>query len=181
MSERIKKYQKKIYDLGIKNIKVDGVHGQLTNMFVLGIQHSVGIKEDGIVGNITLRAIENLRKSIETKHFKRSEFKCKCCGYVKNIPISLLIYLETIRRYFNEKPVVISSGYRCEQHNTHVGGGEYSQHLKGKAADLYVIGVNAYKVYRFCNEFIFMYNGGVGRYSSFTHIDVRNKKSRWSG
>ena len=35
------------------------------------------------------------------------------------------------------KPILVSSGFRCEEVNTLVGGAHNSQHLKGEAADIY--------------------------------------------
>ena len=43
--------------------------------------------------------------------------------------------LEPLREHFNE-PVIISSGYRCNELNRLVGGVRNSQHLTGEAADI---------------------------------------------
>ena len=43
--------------------------------------------------------------------------------------------LDEIRESYNH-PIIISSGYRCEQLNKLVGGEKYSYHLKGLAFDL---------------------------------------------
>ena len=37
------------------------------------------------------------------------------------------------------KPIMVSSGYRCEKLNKAVGGAAKSQHLTGKAADIMVV------------------------------------------
>jgi uncharacterized protein YcbK (DUF882 family) len=59
-----------------------------------------------------------------------------------------------------------------------VGGARGSQHLYGRAADIVVKGVKPSVVADYC-EAIGM--GGIGRYTTFTHIDVRDKKARWQG
>lgn len=46
-----------------------------------------------------------------------------------------------------EKPVIISSGYRCPELNKLVGGAKNSQHMKGEAADLHM---NSYKDAKRC-------------------------------
>jgi len=46
------------------------------------------------------------------------------------------------------------------------------------AADITVTGVDPEKVADYAEELLGN-TGGVGRYDSFTHIDVREKKSRW--
>ena len=43
--------------------------------------------------------------------------------------------LEPLRQHFGE-PVIISSGYRCNQLNVKVGGAYASQHTLGEAADI---------------------------------------------
>lgn len=43
--------------------------------------------------------------------------------------------LEPLRRYV-DRPLIITSGYRCERLNQAVGGVPTSQHLKGEAADI---------------------------------------------
>lgn len=47
--------------------------------------------------------------------------------------------LEPLRSAMNE-PIIISSGYRCEQLNRAVGGVSNSQHTKGQAADICIDG-----------------------------------------
>ena len=52
--------------------------------------------------------------------------------------------------------------------------------LYGKAADIKVSGVAASVVADFA-ETLMPSTGGIGRYSTFTHVDVRKVKSRWNG
>lgn len=111
-----------------------------------------------------------------TKHFSRSEFSCKCCGKSK-VSNELLAVLELVRSHFGE-PVVITSGYRCPEHNKAVGGAPNSKHLLGVAADIHVKNTDSSKVYKFLND-IFPDVYGIGLYSNWTHIDVRKKKARW--
>ena len=49
--------------------------------------------------------------------------------------------LQPIRNHFM-KPMIISSGYRCEELNTKIGGSKTSQHVLGQASDIEVIGVS---------------------------------------
>lgn len=82
-----------------------------------------------------------------TKHFKSWEITYSYIAEQNNIDntptdetiIENLNYtlqrLEEIREGYN-KPIVISSGYRCEELNELVGGEEDSYHLKGLAVDL---------------------------------------------
>lgn len=76
-----------------------------------------------------------------TEHFAESEFACRCCGTlpITGISMALLLGLERLRLRIN-RPINISSGYRCPDHNRAVGGVWNSQHVKGTAADIYVDG-----------------------------------------
>ncbi len=76
------------------------------------------------------------------------------------------------------KPITITSGYRCPAHNKAVGGAKESQHLLGKAADIVVKGMSPATVAEHAEAIGF---GGIGRYATFTHVDVRAGRARWSG
>lgn len=113
-----------------------------------------------------------------SKHFKRSEFKCRC-GKCRSIAVDyeLVIVLEDIRRHFNS-PIRITSAYRCDEHNREVGGAFNSMHLTGKACDIVVKNVEPSVVQRYLiNTYKDSY--GIGCYDKFTHIDVRDNKARW--
>ena len=114
-----------------------------------------------------------------SKHFSRSEFECQCgCGG-NTVDVELLRVLEDVRTYF-DKPIVINSGFRCDSHNTAVGGSKLSQHTRGKAADFRIIGVSEEEVVSYLEE---QYPNayGIGVYQGRTHVDVRKEKARWVG
>lgn len=54
--------------------------------------------------------------------------------------------LQPLRDYYN-KPVVITSGYRCGKLNKLIGGVNHSQHMKGEAVDLVVLGEDLKSVF----------------------------------
>lgn len=113
-------------------------------------------------------------------HFTTWEFCCKHCGTMPNqgIDPALLEVLETVRAQFGGRPVTINSGYRCPTHNAAVGGVEDSQHVEGKAADFTVADVMPSKVYAYLDP---VHEGGLGKYDTFVHVDVRGTRARWSG
>ena len=117
-----------------------------------------------------------------SKHFKSDEFKCKCCGGLppQGISPKLINLLEEIREDLGSS-IVITSGYRCEHHNTKVGGAKKSQHMDGIAADIKVTGINAHDVYTYLSEHFDDKVGGMGKYKSWTHVDVRDNRARWVG
>lgn len=113
-----------------------------------------------------------------SKYFSDYEFKCHCgkCDLIEP-PKELLEILDDVRAHFG-RPTTIMSGHRCKAHNDAVGGAKRSQHLLGIAADIIVSGVapakvQAYLLYKYPNTL------GIGKYSYFTHVDVRSWKARW--
>lgn len=114
-----------------------------------------------------------------SKNFRVREFRCQDGSDVVFIESDLVDILQKIRDHFG-KAVTITSAFRTASHNKKVGGATYSQHLYGKAADIKVSGVAASVVADFA-ETLMPSTGGIGRYSTFTHVDVRKVKSRWNG
>ena len=108
-------------------------------------------------------------KSVST-NFKVSEFKCQDGSDTVYISPELVKVLQQIRDHFG-KPVTINSAYRTEAHNKKVGGAPYSKRKYGMAADIKVQGVTVLNVCKYAASI--MQGGGVGRYESFTHVDVR--------
>ena len=112
-----------------------------------------------------------------SSHFYRKEFACKCgCGG-DTVDVELLRVLDQLRMRWMA-PVIITSGYRCAAHNAKVGGAPDSQHLVGKAADIAVRGISAETIADYLDD---QYPGryGIGRYPTWTHIDVREREARW--
>ena len=116
-----------------------------------------------------------------SKHFKKREFACKCgCGLGLNdgdVNPELIEVLEDVREHFG-RPVVINSGLRCKEHNARVGGAKMSQHLFGTASDIRVQGVEPSVVHKYLIE-KYPDKYGIGKYKTFTHIDVRDYKARF--
>jgi uncharacterized protein YcbK (DUF882 family) len=112
-----------------------------------------------------------------SKHFDSNEFKCRCCGMLHpdGVPSALVAELELIREHYG-KPVHINSGYRCPDHNRACGGAMRSQHMAGQAADFWIKGVRPADVWFDLNQ---NHEGGLGKYKTFTHIDVRGYRARW--
>ena len=109
------------------------------------------------------------------EHFKASEFQCKDKSEYLLIAPELLETLEKIRKHFNS-PVIINSGYRTPNWNSKVNGAPNSYHCKGMAADIVVKGHSSREVAKYADSI--MANGGVIRYTNFTHIDIREEKYR---
>ena len=83
----------------------------------------------------------------DIQYFKRDEFRCKCGGkYCNGYPVeinhTLIRVAERAREHFG-KPIIVSSGIRCNRHNSSVGGVSNSRHKLGKAMDFHVQGMSA--------------------------------------
>lgn len=115
-----------------------------------------------------------------SEHFSEEEFHCHCgkCTF-PGVKPELIDLLELIRDHF-DTPVHVVSGYRCPAHNATVDGAKLSQHVVGKAADIRLKGVNPADVASYVEQ-VYPNTYGVGRYRTFTHVDVRKQKARWKG
>lgn len=110
-------------------------------------------------------------------NFKVKEFACLDGTDTIFVSDELVKVLQSVRDNFG-KPVIINSAYRTETHNKKVGGSANSQHKYGMAADIRINGVSPKTIATYLNK-LMPDRGGIGVYSSFVHIDVRTKKSRW--
>ena len=131
--------------------------------------------------------IKRFKKGVSTQlsaNFRSVEFDCRgvgCCDETL-VDMQLVEYLQKIRDHFG-KPIIISSGYRCERHNRSVGGATASKHKAGMAADIMIAGVSPSEVAKYAESIGVK---GIGLYETakdgyFVHIDTRVTKSFWYG
>ena len=111
-------------------------------------------------------------------YFTRQEFACKCggrygngcTGFPDTVKWNIVRSLEQIREHFG-KPVTITSGLRCKEHNSANGGVYNSYHMIGQAADFIVSGVSESTVVAYCisslPEYKYAYDGG-----GYVHLEV---------
>lgn len=86
--------------------------------------------------------------------------------------------LNEFRRYIG-KPIIVTSWYRDPVTNRLVGGARNSFHLRGLATDIVVPGMSGFQVGWKAQEF--GWQGGIGFYAGFTHLDSRGYRSIWYG
>ena len=79
--------------------------------------------------------------------------------------------LDFVNSYYPGKTINVTSGWRSTANNAREGGVNNSQHLYGRAIDFTISGIPAYKVYATASASNMF--KGVGKYSTFTHVDVR--------
>ena len=111
-------------------------------------------------------------------HFFRDEFACRCgCGF-DTVDSKLVDLLEYIRHEAGH-PIKINSGCRCELHNRTINGSVRSQHLIGRAADIWVDQPN--KIYNLL-DLAYHDRYGIGVYEWGLHVDTRSGgPARWDG
>lgn len=132
-----------------------------------------------------------------TPHFDSAEFDQRAWSggprveypkdWIKDRLTPLCLALELIRTELGGKAISILSGYRSKAFNTSIGGARLSMHVAGRAADVRVSNVPAWKVHdvilRMSEQGLIPAVRGLGRYPSFVHVDVRPtvRLVRWDG
>lgn len=143
----IKTRQRYLKDLGFYKGETDGHAGPLTRQAYKSLQSAYFARakdKDGYYGpntDILLKSVWNCK---DATNFKVTEFKCKCgskycTGYPAVVDKNLVDNLQKLRDKYG-KSITVTSGLRCKTHNQRIGGSATSNHLKGKAADIYISG-----------------------------------------
>jgi len=101
------------------------------------------------------------------KYFKDSEFACPCCG--ANEMDKTFVERLDLARDIAGVPFVITSGFRCEKHNSEVGGKKDSAHLKGLAVDIKC--ATSHDRNRMIRAFALMGFKRFGIGKTFIHVD----------
>ena len=124
-----------------------------------------------------MQMLNQINDIIIAPYFNLSEFACPCCNRVMLHP-KLLVKLIELRKIL-ERPIHITSGYRCSRYNDQIGGIINSYHCIGLAADIKVKDINLITLLEVCENIDFT---GIGFYEkkNFLHLDVRpTKRIRW--
>ncbi len=104
--------------------------------------------------------------------FTEDEFRCKgshCCSGQAHMDPEFMDRLQELRNRCGF-PFVITSGFRCPDHNAIVSStGRHGPHTTGKACD---IAVNGQKRFAILREFHGLGFKGIGIARSFIHLDI---------
>jgi uncharacterized protein YcbK (DUF882 family) len=106
-----------------------------------------------------------------SKYFTAAELQCQCPRKENGIDPNFVKRLDELREKFG-LPLVISSGYRCPEHNAAVGGVPKSQHMQGIAADIYTAKMNSVDKYRLL-QCVLSLGFTVGVKFDLLHVDTR--------
>lgn len=121
------------------------------------------------------------------RNFTHTELMCRCgCGQMmmQDEFMRKLVILRTQLGF----PLPVSSGYRCPTHNTNISStGPSGPHTTGRAVDIAIHGMNAYRLIQAALESHAFTGIGVhqkGPYKGrFVHIDDLDNSTRpwiWS-
>jgi uncharacterized protein YcbK (DUF882 family) len=120
-----------------------------------------------------------------TKNFRLSEFYCKCgCTMPLHVVphiVTLAHQLQVLRDHI-QRPITITSGYRCVQRNIDEKGSLKSRHLIGMAADIKAVRMPPKVMMSIIEDLqngFFMKLGGLHAYRTWTHYDTRGTRKRW--
>ena len=92
--------------------------------------------------------------------------------------LDLICYcLQPIRDILG-KPIIITSGYRCQEVNKLVKGSSNSQHTKGQAADFIIKGVPVADIVEIIEKSNIEYDQLINEYDKWVHISYLHKKNR---
>lgn len=187
--------------LGYYDGKVDDIWGNGSAQATRDFQQASGLGIDGIFGDGTLAAAKEAVMNdcfkeqdrpveppapetggdfwAEIVGFTRNEFACPCprCGGFPVAPAERLVRVAVqIREHFGGKPVIVSSGVRCQSHNAELpGSSPTSRHMRGLAMDFAIRGVPVGQVLAYTRQLVAQ---GVVRYTyemkgtGYVHIDV---------
>ena len=119
-------------------------------------------------------------------HFNAREFRCSCGGNHETLIASELVdKLEALYTALNCSKIIVTSGYRCPEHDKAVGGTSSGQHTKGNAADVCCYGQDGQPISSktICCKAQDLGFTGIANITSsyqYTHLDVRTGY-RWLG
>ena len=92
--------------------------------------------------------------------------------------LHLIVFcLQPIRNLIN-KPIIITSGYRCANLNKILGGAVNSQHLNGQAADFIVKNMTPEKIINIILKSDIKFDQLINEHDKWVHISYNKEKNR---
>ena len=116
------------------------------------------------------------------KYFSEDELACKCGKCETEMDDEFMDNMVELRERA-DFPFIVTSAYRCFDHNEAIGGHPGSRHLTGEALDILCFGKEAQTLLDLAKEHGM--NGiGVSQKGAFgnrfIHLDGRTKPAVWS-
>ncbi len=133
------------------------------------------------IQNLNLRNITP--RMVLAPHFKARGHIHNCLppkSYWENMAPTLKVIDKMVTR-IGAPLREITSAYRSPRYNRAVGGKSRSYHMRNMACDIQLQGISPYHVAYVAKQLRNQgfYKGGIGRYSSFVHVDTRGMNVDW--
>ena len=116
-----------------------------------------------------------------SKNFSKLEVQCPCSCGLDNISPALIEKLQKVRDIIG-RPIIITSGVRCELYNTSIKASLNSSHIPdehgiGKAVDIACLNSkDRYELVEVAQKFFKRIGISGGAYGGFIHLDVDRSK-----
>lgn len=187
--------QNHLKSLGYYEGGVDGIYGHLTGQAFAHWKADNYLIEPLLIGPSSWELLRKHSNSIVKIDWK--DFNCKVSDYfsvkevthndkrripqsdsIKQNIILLANELDNVRSAWG-KPIGVTSWYRPPAINAAVGGVPNSQHITGKAADIYPINGDIWAFQKWLDS---RWNKalGYGAKKGFVHVDLRPGRLRWN-
>ena len=116
-----------------------------------------------------------------SKNFSKLEFQCPCSCGANKISSVLIEKLQKVRNIIG-RPIVITSGVRCEFYNASIKGSMNSSHIPDEyeiGNDVDIACTNSkdrYELVEVAQKFFKRIGISGGQYGGFVHLDVDRSK-----
>jgi putative chitinase len=88
--------------------------------------------------------------------------------------VRLAEFLEQVKEVLGGKPIIVNSAFRSKAVNDAVGSSDKSQHRRGCAADIRVVGMKPDEVVRAIIEADLPYDQVIREFDRWTHVSIPN-------
>ena len=116
-----------------------------------------------------------------SKNFSKLEFQCPCSCGANKISSVLIEKLQKVRNIIG-RPIIITSGVRCEFYNASIKASMNSSHIPdehgiGNAVDIACINSkDRYELIEIAQKYFKRIGISGGSYGGFVHLDVDRSK-----